>query len=219
MRLRLEEEYMQNTKNHEEEVQLRLKFESKLNMMHTQQRETDIKYNRATEENKELKEYIAILEKQLKETKESNYSRGLTLTEQAERLAILEEEKIIWTEDLKNKTEQLERLDTMMKANNKEVNESRFAMAQVENEKSKLVMQVDLLKTRATTLQSRNDALETMFTTTRQEKQEIEDKSQLLKETVNTQIVSLSEQKQKDVISSDDLKNKTKLLDVQKVKI
>lgn len=120
---------------------------------------------------------------------------------------------------MKNKTEQLERLDTVMKANNKEVNESRFAMAQVENEKSKLVMQVDLLKTRATTLQSRNDALETMFATTRQEKQEIEDKSQLLKETVNTQIVSLSEQKQKDVISSDDLKNKTKLLDVQKVKI
>ena len=35
LRLRLEEEYMQNTKNHEEEVQLRLKFESKLNMMHT----------------------------------------------------------------------------------------------------------------------------------------------------------------------------------------
>lgn len=29
--MKLEEEYMQNTKNHEEEVQLRLKFESKLN--------------------------------------------------------------------------------------------------------------------------------------------------------------------------------------------
>ena len=33
--MKLEEEYMQNTKNHEEEVQLRLKFESKLNQMHT----------------------------------------------------------------------------------------------------------------------------------------------------------------------------------------
>jgi hypothetical protein len=31
LRMKLEEEYMQNTKNHEEEVQLRLKFESKLN--------------------------------------------------------------------------------------------------------------------------------------------------------------------------------------------
>ena len=35
LRMKLEEEYMQNTKNHEEEVQLRLKFESKLNQMHT----------------------------------------------------------------------------------------------------------------------------------------------------------------------------------------
>ena len=47
LRLKLEEEYMQNNKNHEEEVQMRLKFEAKLNQMHTQQRETDIKYSRA----------------------------------------------------------------------------------------------------------------------------------------------------------------------------
>ena len=39
MRLKLEEEYLQNTKNHEEEVQLRLKFESKLNDMHSKHRE------------------------------------------------------------------------------------------------------------------------------------------------------------------------------------
>jgi hypothetical protein len=31
MRLKIEEEYTQNTKNHEEEVQLRLQFEAKLN--------------------------------------------------------------------------------------------------------------------------------------------------------------------------------------------
>ena len=33
LRLKLEEEYMQNTKNHEEEVKLRLKFEGKFNEM------------------------------------------------------------------------------------------------------------------------------------------------------------------------------------------
>jgi hypothetical protein len=48
--MKLEEEYMQNSKNHEEEVQLRLKFESKLNSMHSRQRETDIKLARASEE-------------------------------------------------------------------------------------------------------------------------------------------------------------------------
>jgi hypothetical protein len=41
LRLKLEEEYMQNTKNHEEEVQLRLKFESKLNNMHSLHRDLE----------------------------------------------------------------------------------------------------------------------------------------------------------------------------------
>ena len=44
--MKLEEEYMQNSKNHEEEVQLRLKFESKLNSMHSIHRELEIKYKR-----------------------------------------------------------------------------------------------------------------------------------------------------------------------------
>ena len=35
LRLKLEEEFVQNSKNHEEEVQLRLKFEAKLNNMHS----------------------------------------------------------------------------------------------------------------------------------------------------------------------------------------
>lgn len=47
LRLKLEEEYMQNSKNHEEEVQLRLKFESKLNSMHSMHRELEIKHKRA----------------------------------------------------------------------------------------------------------------------------------------------------------------------------
>ena len=46
LRLKLEEEYMQNSKNHEEEVQLRLKFESKLNTMHSMHRELEIKHRR-----------------------------------------------------------------------------------------------------------------------------------------------------------------------------
>ena len=37
---------MQNTKNHEEEVQLRLKFESKLNNMHSAHRDLETKFKR-----------------------------------------------------------------------------------------------------------------------------------------------------------------------------
>lgn len=47
MRLKLEEEFHQNTKNHEEEVQLRLKFESKLNNMHSVHRDLETKFKRA----------------------------------------------------------------------------------------------------------------------------------------------------------------------------
>lgn len=47
IRLKLEEELLQNSKNHEEEVQLRLKFESKLNNMHSIHRDLGTKYRRA----------------------------------------------------------------------------------------------------------------------------------------------------------------------------
>ena len=46
LRLKLEEEYMQNTKNHEDEVKVRLKFEAKFNKMHAEHRELEIKHNR-----------------------------------------------------------------------------------------------------------------------------------------------------------------------------
>lgn len=49
-RIKLEEEFQTNTKNHEEEVQLRLKFESKLNNMHSIHRDVDTKYKRALQE-------------------------------------------------------------------------------------------------------------------------------------------------------------------------
>ena len=45
-RIKLEEDYTQNTKNHEEEVQLRLKFESKLNNMHSSHRDLETRYKR-----------------------------------------------------------------------------------------------------------------------------------------------------------------------------
>ena len=44
--MKLEDDYAQNTKNHEEEVQLRLKFESKLNNMHSAHRDLESKYKR-----------------------------------------------------------------------------------------------------------------------------------------------------------------------------
>lgn len=53
MRFKLEEEYMQNAKNHEEEVHLRMKFEAKLNEMHGELRDLNTKYQRSQIELKE----------------------------------------------------------------------------------------------------------------------------------------------------------------------
>lgn len=51
MRQKLQEDFDQNHKNHEEEVALRLKFESKLNQMHAQYRDLDSRYRRVLNEN------------------------------------------------------------------------------------------------------------------------------------------------------------------------
>ena len=50
LRLKLEEEYMQQTSNHEEEVKLRLKFEGKFNEMNNDHRELSIAHERKLRE-------------------------------------------------------------------------------------------------------------------------------------------------------------------------
>ena len=50
MRLKLEEDFTLNNKNHEEEVQLRLKFESKLNNMHSAHHDLETRYKRVLQD-------------------------------------------------------------------------------------------------------------------------------------------------------------------------
>ena len=49
LRLKLEEEYMTITRNHEEEVGLRLQFEARVNQLNTEYRELDIKFSRVNQ--------------------------------------------------------------------------------------------------------------------------------------------------------------------------
>jgi hypothetical protein len=72
MRLKLEEEYQQNTKNHEEEVQLRLKFEEKLNDMHGEFRDLTTKYQRICKDQEESKAKVMELSIDLKEKIDEN---------------------------------------------------------------------------------------------------------------------------------------------------
>ena len=50
LRIKLQEEMFKNLKAHEEEVQLRLAFEGKLNGLHSIHRDLQAKYERALEE-------------------------------------------------------------------------------------------------------------------------------------------------------------------------
>lgn len=50
LRVKLQEEIYKNIKTHEEEVQLRLQFESKLNGLHSLHRDLETKYDRACED-------------------------------------------------------------------------------------------------------------------------------------------------------------------------
>lgn len=65
MRLKLEEDYTQNTKNHEEEVQLRLKFESKLNNMHSAHRDLETRYKRVLQDLNNAQKNIKMLNEKL----------------------------------------------------------------------------------------------------------------------------------------------------------
>lgn len=67
MRLKLEEDYTQNTKNHEEEVQLRLKFESKLNNMHSAHRDLESKYKRVLADLTNAQQQIKMLNEKLQD--------------------------------------------------------------------------------------------------------------------------------------------------------
>ena len=70
MRLKLEEDYTQNTKNHEEEVQLRLKFESKLNNMHSAHRDLETRYKRVLQDLNNAQNNIKMLNERLQQRTE-----------------------------------------------------------------------------------------------------------------------------------------------------
>ena len=97
LRLKLEEEYMQNTKNHEEEVKLRLKFEGKFNTMHDTHRELEIRHDRT------LKELRAV-QMDLKEAEElaAVKSAGLIVI-QKER--VIQETKLVALTEYKKQNE------------------------------------------------------------------------------------------------------------------
>ena len=112
-------------------MQLRLKFESKLNQMHTQQRETDIKLNRHIYELQQAKTQNANMLAELKSNGDKMLEDQHLIQKQSERLAALEERNGVLEQDLEHKTDQLLKLDARVKLNQEETNKTRFQMGQI----------------------------------------------------------------------------------------
>jgi chromosome segregation ATPase len=93
LRLKLEEEYMQNSKNHEEEVQLRLRFESKLNSMHSAHRQLEIKHKRLQQDLEGAEEFIGRHEATIKKQGMQVIHLRTTCDEQATSIKMLEERR------------------------------------------------------------------------------------------------------------------------------
>lgn len=69
LRKKIEEEFSKKVETHEEEVQLRLKFEQKLNNMHALHRDLQAKYQRALEDIYQLESSNALLSRTASEQK------------------------------------------------------------------------------------------------------------------------------------------------------
>ena len=76
-----------NSKNHEEEVQLRLKFESKLNNMHSAHRDLESKYKRVLAELSNSQKQAAMLASRLQERNAEATELRATKSEQESVLA------------------------------------------------------------------------------------------------------------------------------------
>lgn len=118
LRIKLEEELLQNSKNHEEEVQLRLKFESKLNNMHSIHRDLGTKYRRALLDIETLQNTNELLNSkkleiidELNRMKSQYAEQNTKMAYDREKILALEKEnkiKIEQVNDLLNKTSEMQ---------------------------------------------------------------------------------------------------------------
>jgi len=115
LRLKLEEEYMQNSKNHEEEVQLRLKFEAKLNNMHSLHRELELKHKRTTLELQDAQLTIERLEKLIQEQTKEIMELKSVKAENESKIGVMTEKISTYERDVALKNKLINGIEQKMK--------------------------------------------------------------------------------------------------------
>jgi len=120
IRKKLEEEFTKNVQTHEEEVQLRLKFESKLNNIHAIHRDLQAKYKRALED-------IYHLEN-------TNHSNSVTLQAQKAELIELRSEKVENESKIAYQAERVKKLIQENELKLRQVNDLEVRLSKANNE-------------------------------------------------------------------------------------
>ena len=145
MRLKLEEEYMQNTKNHEEEVQLRLKFESKLNNMHSAHRDLETKFKRtrqdlqkAMTEKQMYQDEVSIKIDEITELKSKNTEQFSKIVNQKERIDGL-------IRDLEIKSEQLQEFEKRNSKTLDELDLVKYKLQEQQKDMTEMKLKTDVL--------------------------------------------------------------------------
>lgn len=145
MRLKLEEEYMQNTKNHEEEVQLRLKFESKLNNMHSAHRDLDTKFKRTKADLVVALDEKNLYLEQLNEKIEEITTLKTKNTELNSQVGNYKERLESYVRDLQIKSDQLIEYE---KRNNKimdEIDLLKYKLQEQQKDNTEMKLKTDIL--------------------------------------------------------------------------
>jgi chromosome segregation ATPase len=144
LRLKLEEDYNQNTKNHEEEVQLRLKFESKLNNMHSAHRELESKYKRVLTDFTTEKKTSKLLEDKLQNRQDEI---AQLKTQQAENESeILRNREIIGSiqRELNIKNRQMKDMEIRTNKAMEELDSFRFKLQESYKDNTELKLKMDV---------------------------------------------------------------------------
>lgn len=99
LRIKLQEEIFKNIRSHEEEVQLRLQFESKLNGLHSLHRDLQAKYERSLEDiyrlefgSKTIKEKYDLVEAEVINLRSLKIEHESKINYQEERIKSLQVE-------------------------------------------------------------------------------------------------------------------------------
>lgn len=150
---------MQNTKNHEEEVQLRLKFESKLNNMHSVHRDLETKYKRALSELAGLQ----TINEQLynKNTAQSEEITSLkTKTAENESLISYNDEKIAgMTREIAIKNKQVTDLEVKFTSAQDDLDLTRYRLQEIHKDLTEQKLKIDVYESQVTGLRNEKQHL------------------------------------------------------------